>query len=193
MNFENFENVNVTPESVSNTASEQSVGSRDLTFMQMYESMNQNLMPKIRFTTDPEEAAEAARADRSNPLNLPDSVFYVKPSNDSPKEEQYDTLPKFSSFQNPSFGIQVDKSDFVIDAVSDTSDNHNYVGPSLESINRRIDSAKKDLEFAQEQLNRAIANNTGVLSATHLVESAQAQLDSVMRLYEEALKFNTPN
>lgn len=190
-NFENLENANVTPEPVSDAAGVQSVGSRDLTFMEMYESMNHNLMPKIRFTTDPEEAAEAARADRSNPLNLPDSVFYVKPLNDSSKEEQSDPLPKSSGFQNPSFGIHVDNSDFVSDVSSDMSGN--YVGPSLESINRRIDSAKKQLAFAQEQLDRAMTENTGVLSATHLVESAQAQLDAVIRLYEEALKFNAPD
>lgn len=187
MNFENLENADMAPESVSNAANKQSVGSRGFTFMQMYESMNQNLMPKIRFTTDP----EAARVDRSNPLNFPDSVFYVKPSNDSSREEQSDTLPKFSSFQTPNLGIHMENSDFVNGASSDASDN--YVGPSLESISRKIDSAKEHLEFAQKQLNRAIADNTGVLSATHLVESAQAQLDAVMRLYEEALKFNAPN
>ena len=42
-----------------------------------------DLMPQIQFTTDQAEAQEAAEADRSNPFDLPDAVFYVEPKGET--------------------------------------------------------------------------------------------------------------
>ena len=146
-----------------------------------------DLMPKIRFTTDKEEAAEAAAADRSNPLHLPDAVFYVEPRSDFAGEKP--AVSGVGSFQNDSFGIDV--STFTHDTGEAASGD--YAGPSPDSINLKIESDVRHLTYAQEQLDRAIETGTGVITAMGLVESAQAVLDADMKLYNEAIAFRAPD
>ena len=161
------------------------------------QAMGHNLMPKIRFTTDKAEADAAVRADRSDPLHLPDAVFYVGGDTASDTKETPDgkkpSVPAFEGrpFQNGSFGIDV--STFVKDtgAVSGGASG-DYVGPSPESINLKIDSDVMHLTIAQENLALAIERGSGVMSAMRMVESAQAVLDADMRLYNEAIKFRAP-
>ena len=173
------------------------------------EMAEHDLMPKIRFTTDKAEAEEAAAADRSNPFDLPDSVFYVGPGKETaesaeetvPSDEATDasaekaavsvekTPSSFErgSFQNESFGIDV--STFTHDTAEAGSE---YVGPSPDAISIQMESDVRDLTFAQEQLAEAIARGTGVMQAMRNVESAQAVLDARMKLYNEAIAFRAP-
>lgn len=146
-----------------------------------------DLMPKIRFTTDQAEAEEAAQADRSNPFDLPDSVFYVEPKETA--GDQNEAAPEGTSFQNESFGIDV--STFTRDTGGSASGD--YVGPSPDAISLELESDVRDLTFAQEQLAVAIAKGTGVMQAMRNVESAQAVVDARMKLYNEAVAFRAPD
>lgn len=143
----------------------------------------QDLMPKIRFTTDAGEAAEAAGADRSNPFRLPDSVFYVGDGaeGEAPAVSQ-------GSFQNESFDVDV--SSFTADSAG--AEGGDYVGPTPDALNLKIENDVKDLTFAQEQLALAIERGSGVMTAMKNVESAQAVLDAHMKLYNEAIRFRPP-
>lgn len=67
-----------------------------------------------------------------------------------------------------------------------------YVGPSPDAINLKIEEDVKHLTYCQEQLDWAIAHDTGVMSAMRNVESAKAVLDAHMNLYNEAIKFRAP-
>ena len=67
-----------------------------------------------------------------------------------------------------------------------------YVGPSPDVINMKMDEDVKRLTLAQERLAEAIARGTGVISAMQNLESAQRILDSRMKLYNEAIKFRPP-
>lgn len=159
------------------------------------QAMEHNLMPKIRFTTDKAEADEAAQADRSDPLRLPDAVFYVggdtsvdtgeAPGGEKPSA----SVLEGHSFQNDSFGVDV--STFVKD-IGTGGVSGDYAGPSPESINLKIDSDVMHLTIAQENLALAIERGSGVMSAMRMVESAQAVLDADMNLYNEAIKFRAP-
>ncbi len=88
----------------------------------------------------------------------------------------------FSKFQNDSFGITVE--DFEKGVPEPTGD---YVGPSTDALDIKIENAVKDLTFAQEQLARAIATGTGVMTAMSMVESAQKLLDSYEKQYAQAV------
>ncbi len=143
-----------------------------------------DLMPKIRFTTD---AAEASPAERSGPLEQAEAVFYVEPKGDAvkPGSGAGEIRP---SFQNESFGI--DTSTFTHDTGAPSGD---YVGPTPDALNLKIENDVKDLTFAEEQLALAIERGTGVMQAMRNVESARAVLDAHMDLYNEAIKFRPPS
>lgn len=180
MNYENFDNV---PELDKNTTLS---GFQNPSFSDM---TGQDLMPRIRFTTDKAEADQATRADRSDPFNLPESVFYVEGGEDASKGGEKSSKGRFEggSFQNDSFGI--DTSKFIKDTSGTSGE---YVGPSVESLDLKIESDVKHLTFCQEQLAEAIASGTGVMTAMHAVESAEAVLNAHMKLYNEAVKFRPP-
>ena len=148
----------------------------------------ENLMPKIRFTTDKAEAEEAAKADRSNPFDLPDTVVYVEPK-DTTGEERSEAEFRGGSFLNPSFGIEITPLDMK---AAEAEAGSEYSGPSADSISLKLENDAKDLAFAQEQLAIAIERGTGVMQAMRNVESAQAVLDAHMKLYNEAIKFRPP-
>lgn len=170
------------------------------------ESLNADLMPKIRFTTDPEEAEAARNADRSNPLDLPDVVFYVGPKDtDGVPEVDADTgIPRLTRDANGSVdvtGIPRFQNDLFVDTESvialareeerraAASDGGSYVGPSVEELDFKIEEAVKSLTRAQINLEAAIANGSGVMSAQSVVESAQAVVDALLHQHEEAVKF----
>lgn len=153
------------------------------------EMMEHDLTPKIRFTTDKAEAEEAKMADHSNPLDLPDTVFYVEPTGEGAEEEE-PGISRDGAFQNARFGIEVDAGTHDAAGGSASGD---YVGPSPDAINLQMESDVRDLTFAQEQLAEAIARGTGVMQAMRNVESAQAVLDARMKLYNEAIVFRAPD
>ena len=153
------------------------------------EMMEHDLTPKIRFTTDKAEAEEAKMADHSNPLDLPDTVFYVEPTGEGAEEEE-PGISRDGAFQNARFGIEVDAGTHDAAGGSASGD---YVGPSPDAINLQMESDVRDLTFAQEQLAEAIARGTGVMQAMRHVESAQAVLDARMKLYNEAIAFRAPD
>lgn len=153
------------------------------------EMMEHDLTPKIRFTTDKAEAEEAKMADHSNPLDLPDTVFYVEPTGEGAEEEE-PGISRDGAFQNARFGIEVDAGTHDAAGGSASGD---YVGPSPDAINLQMESDVRDLTFAQEQLAEAIARGTGVMQAMRNVESAQAVLDARMKLYNEAIAFRAPD
>lgn len=68
-----------------------------------------------------------------------------------------------------------------------------YVGPSPDALNLKIDEDVKHLTYCQEQLDWAIAHDTGVMTAMQNVENAKAVLDAHMNLYNEAIKFRAPD
>ena len=113
-----------------------------------------DLTPKIRFTTDAQEAEQAAQADRSNPMDLPDSVFYVEPKEGA--DTGSDQLLPNSGFQNDSFNITVAPGP---QGASDGGGDA-YCGPSSASLDIKIENATRDLTFAQLQLERAIETGT---------------------------------
>lgn len=117
------------------------------------EMMEHDLTPKIRFTTDKAEAEEAKMADHSNPLDLPDTVFYVEPTGEGAEEEE-PGISRDGAFQNARFGIEVDAGTHDAAGGSASGD---YVGPSPDAINLQMESDVRDLTFAQEQLAEAIA------------------------------------
>lgn len=146
--------------------------------------MNRDLMPKIRFTTDRAEAEEAAKADRSDPFHLPDSVFYVEPKEqgEGQKQKQQEFLP---GFQNDTLDIHVAptaSSDAAPTVSGDT-----YVGPSSAALDIKIEQATRDLTFAQEQLELAIINGSGVITAMDRVDTAQKLLDSYVQQHGVAV------
>ena len=188
MDFEKLENLGGTPEAVSDAAGAKLAGFQCPAFSEMMEIMEHDLTPRIRFTTDAAEAVEAAKADRSDPFDLPDAVFYVEASETAQEEEPVKAFPGMSSFQNSSF---VNVNEVILEAAREESSGA-YVGPSIESIDLEIEAATRDLTFAQEQLTRALATGTGVLTAQRNVESAQAVLEAALKLHEEAVKFRAP-
>ena len=121
-----------------------------------------DLMPQIQFTTDQAEAQEAAEADRSNPFDLPDAVFYVEPKGETAGDGSAD-VPAASG---------------------------EYAGPSPEMLRLQIESDMKHLTFAKEQMEEAIERGTSVIEAMRNVESAQAVLDARMKLYSAATAFH---
>ena len=90
-----YENYDMTPEATPETGNLGSFQNPIWTDM-----VSEDLMPKIRFTTDQAEAQEAAQADRSNPFDLPDAVFYVEPKSDA--AEAPAGLEDFSFQRKPS-------------------------------------------------------------------------------------------
>lgn len=178
------------------------------------EAANTDLMPKIRFTTDLEEAEAAKDADRSDPMNLPDAVFYVGPKDGGGAEaatgvtetDEAAGVPKFTrddgageefakipKFQNDTF---VDARSVAALAREEErrqaelgGDQGQYAGPSVESIELKLEEATKSLTYAQINLAEAIARGSGVLSAQRMVESAQKVVDALLRQHEEAVKF----
>lgn len=148
----------------------------------------ENLMPKIRFTTDKAEAEEAAKADRSNPFDLPDTVVYVEPKYDTGAEKPEASF-EGESFLNPSFNIEITPLDME---AAEAEAGSEYSGPSADAISLKLENDAKDLAFAQEQLAIAIERGTGVMTAMQNVENAQKVLDAHMKLYNEAIKFRPP-
>jgi len=146
--------------------------------------MEHDLMPKIRFVTD---APEAPEAERSGPLEQTEFVFHVEPRGDA-AEPRGDGAEMPRSFQKESFGI--DTSTFTHDAGAPSGD---YVGPTPDALNLKIENDVKDLTFAEEQLALAIERGTGVMQAMRNVESARAVLDAHMDLYKEAIQFRPPS
>lgn len=151
----------------------------------------ENLMPKIRFTTDKAEAEEAAKADRSNPFDLPDTVVYVEPKESTAKEQEVPFYQEYS-FLAPNFELGYITPAEVEAMEGPAEGSGEYVGPSPDVINMKMDEDVKRLTLAQERLAEAIARGTGVISAMQNVESAQRILDSRMKLYNEAIKFRPP-
>lgn len=188
MDLEKLEDLDGRPEAISDTADPKLAGFQGPAFSEMLEIMEKDLTPKIRFTTDAAEAAEAAEADQSDPFDLPDAVFYVEATETAPEEKPAKPFPGGSSFQNSSF---VNVSEVILEAAREEPSG-TYVGPSIESIDLKVEAATRDLTFAQEQLARALATGTGILAAQRNVESAQAVLDAALRLHEEAVKFRAP-
>ena len=150
----------------------------------------ENLMPKIRFTTDQAEAEEAAKADRSNPFDLPDTVVYVEPKESAAKEQVAPFYQDYSFLPNFELGYMTPAE--VESLVGPAEGSGEYVGPSPDVINMKMDQDVKRLTDAQLRLEEAIARGTGVISAMQNVESAQKILDSRMKLYNEAIKFRPP-
>lgn len=146
--------------------------------------MQQNLMPKIRFTTDAQEAEDAAKADRSDPFHLPDSVFYVEPKEKAEDAAKKNPLP-FEHFQNDSLDIHVAPQAASDNAAAVSGDT--YVGPSSASLDIKIEQATRDLTLAQEQLELAIINGSSVIIAMHRVDTAQKLLDSYVQLHSVAV------
>lgn len=180
-----FENFGAVPETAADTSEDLKLSAfQNASFAEMMEN---DLMPKIRFTTDAAEAAEAAQSDRSDPLHLPDAVFYVEAPEDA--GEKTAAVSDSGSFQNDSFGIDV--RTFTKDTAG-AEGSGEYVGPSPDAISLKMDSDVKHLTYAQEQLDEAIARGTGVMTAMRGVESAQAVLDADMKLYNEAIAFRAP-
>ena len=169
-----YENYDMTPEATPETGNLGSFQNPIWTDM-----VSEDLMPKIRFTTDQAEAQEAAQADRSNPLDLPDAVFYVEPKSDAAEDPA--SLEDFS-FQNDSFGLDVSSL-----PKETASEGGSYVGPSPEKLSLQLEQDMKNLESAQERLEQAIERGTGVMSAMSNVENAQNILDTRMKLYQEAI------
>lgn len=178
------------------------------------EAMHTDLMPKIRFTTNPEEAEAAKHADRRDPLDLPDAVFYVGPKDTDGAEgtdgvtgtDEAADVPKFtrdgsddvdfakiSKFQNDTFvdgrSVAALASEEIRRQAESGGDQGQYAGPSLEAINFKLDEATKSLTRAQINLADAISRGSGVLSAQSMVESAQKVVDALLRQHEEAVKF----
>lgn len=154
----------------------------------------ENLMPKIRFTTDKAEAEEAAKADRSNPFDLPDTVVYVEPKESEAKEQAAPFYNDYSFLPNFELGYMTpaEVEALVGPAEGSPEGSGEYVGPSPDVINMKMDEDVKRLTLAQERLAEAIARGTGVISAMQNVESAQRILDARMKLYNEAIKFRPP-
>ena len=147
-------------------------------------------MPKIRFTTDKAEAEEAAKADRSNPFDLPDTVVYVEPKESAAKEQAAPCYQDYSFLPNFELGYMTPAEVEAMEGPAEGSGE--YVGPSPDVINMKMDEDVKRLTLAQERLAEAIARGTGVISAMQNVESAQRVLDARMKLYNEAIKFRPP-
>lgn len=145
--------------------------------------MQQDLMPKICFTTDAAEAAEAAAADRSDPMDLPDTVFYVEPKEaaEGEAEKKAAFLP---GFQNDTLDIKVEPMEGRPSGDTPSGD---YVGPSSAALDSKIEQATRDLTYAQVQLAEAIANGTGVMTAMHVVETAQKLLDTYVQQHSVAV------
>ena len=153
----------------------------------IWADMVHDLTPKIRFTTDASEAEAAAEADHSNPLDLPDTVFYVEPKESDAERPSSSATTEGYSFQNDSFGIDV--RTFQKDTAATSGE---YAGPSPDSISLQLESDVQHLTFAQEQLAEAIERGTGVMQAMQNVESAQAVVDARMKLYNESIAFRPP-
>lgn len=140
--------------------------------------MNADLMPKLCFTTDAAEAEEAANADRGDPQKAPDIVFYVEPMEEADEGgKRFADLP---SFQNEVFDAQATNLE--------EAPASEYYGPSSASLDLKIDSATRSLTAAREQLEWAIKNGTGVITAMTRVESAQKLLDTYTQMYNKALE-----
>ncbi len=153
----------------------------------IWTEMYNDIGPKIRFTTDREEYEENQKADRSDPFNLPDRLFYIEPKSDAGTDEQKAAASDIPKFTNDSFNI-----DFTEIPKEAPSESGEYCGPSPDMLNLRIENDVKHLTFCQEQLDRAIESGTGVMSAMRNVESAQKLLDAHMKLYNEAIAFRPP-
>lgn len=109
MSFESFESMEVKPEAVQEAADAKLGAFQNPSFNEMMETMGHDLMPKIRFTTDKAEAEEAAKADRSNPFDLPTTFFMWSPKRTPVRNSQKAFFPG-DTFQNPSYGIEVHAS-----------------------------------------------------------------------------------
>ena len=108
------------------------------------------------------------------PVNLMPKIDYTDYITDRTETKETADFPK-GVFQNPSF--EIDVSTF----------SHDQTETSPESILLKIDSDMASLLNAQIQLNHAIDRGTGVMTAMHVVESAQAVLDADRKLYNELI------
>lgn len=160
-----------------------------------------NILPELRHITDAKEAeaGEApVRRDFSGFSKFQNDIFVDPRDTNILSEFRYTAEASetgadaaeapvrrdFSGFkfQNDSFGIKVD--DFEKYVPESSGD---YCGPSTDALDIKIENAVKDLTFAQEQLARALATGTGVITAMSAVESAQKLLDSYEKQYAQAV------
>lgn len=146
--------------------------------------LNKDLMPKIRFTTDASEAAEAANAKSGNPLIVPDSVFYAEPAETVSESDENSVLSDLRGFQNDTYDIKVDSSEQTFSEISLSDE---YCGSSSAALDIKINEATKHLTFAQEQLEKTIENGGSVITAMSMVNSAQKVLDSYIQQYGKAV------
>lgn len=146
--------------------------------------LNNDLMPKIRFSTDASEATEAANAKSGNPLIVNDSVFYVKSAEAVPESDENEVLSDLPGFQNDVYDIDIENHE---QPSSEISISEEYCGPSSSALDIKINEATKDLTFAQEQLEKTIESGGSVLVAMSLVDNCQKVLDSYIQQYSKAV------
>ena len=168
-------------------ADEPKLGAGQVPDFYNYNLMGPDLMPKFRFTTDKAEAEAAAQADRSDPFNLPPRVIYVEVPDDAAEQEKK-PAQEYTPFLNESYELNK-----IILPSETTPASGEYVGPSIEALDRQLENDTKNLTKAQLQLEEAIERGTGVMSAMNYVENAQKVLDARMKLYNEAIAFRAPD
>lgn len=170
------------------------------------EARNADLMPKIRFTTDPEEAEAAKNADRSDPLRLPDTVIYVGPKDADGESEAGDTgdaserpIPRLTrdsddyDFSQPlskdTYAMIMKLAELAKDNEPEPSgDKDVYAGPSVRELDYKIEEATKTLTRAEANLEETIARGGNILSAQSLVDNARDVLSQLLSMHREAIK-----
>lgn len=96
--------------------------------------------------------------------------------------------------QTPSFSEAADCSPEQTDSfqneilpLTDSENNSAYCGPSLQKLEYEVEQATKDLEWAEKNLQTAMDNGAGVLTAMSLVDSRRDFLDLRLKQYNEAV------
>ena len=96
--------------------------------------------------------------------------------------------------QTPSFSEAADCSPEQTDSfqneilpLTDSENNSAYCGPSLQKLEYEVEQATKDLEWAEKNLQTAMDNGAGVLTAMSLVDSRRDFLDLRLKQYSEAV------
>ena len=170
-------------------------------------------MPRIRFTHDKAEAEAAAQADRSDIFHLPDAVVYVEPkegregSGKRPIESFAYDVENREGFQNVDYFNYEDKITEIRSQLEQEEYNNMVqqaireagmeaqsdagrdmpAGWTPEYLEYRIETAKKALAHAQEQLDYAVEHNMNVMLCMQTVEAAQSVLDRYTEWYGKML------
>lgn len=173
------------------------------------EARNTDLMPKIRFTTDQAEAEAAKNADRSDPLHLPDAVFYVGPKDsdgESGAEDAGDAqegtrdIPRLTRDNESGYDFSqtITKDTYatimkLADLAKDNEpapslDKDIYVGPSVKELDFKIEEAKRSLERAEESLQKTIENGGSILTAQSVVETSRGIVEKLLEMQTEAAR-----